>query len=144
MRALVAAQVDALARARDPVEERGDELVLRADEREDRAVVVGVGVDVEQARVRGEGAAERVDRAAVAAFREVRDGLERQHRTTLRAVKAYYDARAPEYDEWYLGVGKFADAGPAGLGARDGGADGSARAAAGRAGRSTSRAAPAS
>jgi ubiquinone/menaquinone biosynthesis C-methylase UbiE len=25
-----------------------------------------------------------------------------------RAVKDYYDARAPEYDEWYLGVGKFA------------------------------------
>jgi ubiquinone/menaquinone biosynthesis C-methylase UbiE len=24
-------------------------------------------------------------------------------------VKAYYDARAPEYDEWYLGIGKFAD-----------------------------------
>jgi ubiquinone/menaquinone biosynthesis C-methylase UbiE len=24
-------------------------------------------------------------------------------------VKAYYDARAPEYDEWYLGIGKFAE-----------------------------------
>jgi ubiquinone/menaquinone biosynthesis C-methylase UbiE len=24
-------------------------------------------------------------------------------------VKAYYDARAPEYDEWYLGIGRFAD-----------------------------------
>jgi demethylmenaquinone methyltransferase/2-methoxy-6-polyprenyl-1,4-benzoquinol methylase len=24
-------------------------------------------------------------------------------------VKAYYDRRAPEYDEWYLGVGRFAD-----------------------------------
>jgi ubiquinone/menaquinone biosynthesis C-methylase UbiE len=59
--------------------------------------------------MRGEGAAERVDRPAVAAFREVRDGLERQHRTTLRAVRAYYDARAPEYDEWYLGIGKFAE-----------------------------------
>jgi ubiquinone/menaquinone biosynthesis C-methylase UbiE len=23
-------------------------------------------------------------------------------------VKQYYDARAPEYDEWYLGLGKFA------------------------------------
>jgi len=23
-------------------------------------------------------------------------------------VKAYYDARAPEYDEWYLGAGRFA------------------------------------
>jgi demethylmenaquinone methyltransferase/2-methoxy-6-polyprenyl-1,4-benzoquinol methylase len=24
-------------------------------------------------------------------------------------VKTYYDARAPEYDEWYLGLGKFAE-----------------------------------
>jgi demethylmenaquinone methyltransferase/2-methoxy-6-polyprenyl-1,4-benzoquinol methylase len=24
-------------------------------------------------------------------------------------VKAYYDRRAPEYDDWYLGVGRFAD-----------------------------------
>ena len=24
-------------------------------------------------------------------------------------MKAYYDARAPEYDEWYLGVGRFAE-----------------------------------
>jgi demethylmenaquinone methyltransferase/2-methoxy-6-polyprenyl-1,4-benzoquinol methylase len=24
-------------------------------------------------------------------------------------VKQYYDHRAPEYDEWYLGVGRFAD-----------------------------------
>src|SRR5579885_3656591 len=24
-------------------------------------------------------------------------------------MKEYYDARAPEYDEWYLGTGRFAD-----------------------------------
>jgi len=23
-------------------------------------------------------------------------------------VREYYDARAPEYDEWYLGLGRFA------------------------------------
>ncbi len=28
---------------------------------------------------------------------------------TLGAVKAYYDARAPEYDDWYRGVGLYAD-----------------------------------
>jgi len=28
--------------------------------------------------------------------------------TSLAAVKEYYDTRAPEYDEWYLGLGKFA------------------------------------
>jgi ubiquinone/menaquinone biosynthesis C-methylase UbiE len=26
-----------------------------------------------------------------------------------RAMKQYYDSRAPEYDEWYLGVGLFAE-----------------------------------
>jgi len=29
-----------------------------------------------------------------------------EHR--LRQVKDYYDTRAPEYDEWYLGAGRFA------------------------------------
>jgi ubiquinone/menaquinone biosynthesis C-methylase UbiE len=26
----------------------------------------------------------------------------------MEAMKEYYDTRAPEYDEWYLGVGRFA------------------------------------
>jgi ubiquinone/menaquinone biosynthesis C-methylase UbiE len=28
---------------------------------------------------------------------------------TLGAVKAYYDARAPEYDDWFHGLGRYAD-----------------------------------
>jgi ubiquinone/menaquinone biosynthesis C-methylase UbiE len=28
---------------------------------------------------------------------------------TLGGVKDYYDTRAPEYDDWWLGVGRFAD-----------------------------------
>jgi ubiquinone/menaquinone biosynthesis C-methylase UbiE len=28
---------------------------------------------------------------------------------TLRTVEAYYERRAPEYDDWYLGTGRFAD-----------------------------------
>jgi ubiquinone/menaquinone biosynthesis C-methylase UbiE len=28
---------------------------------------------------------------------------------SLGAVKAYYDQRAPEYDEWYRGTGRFAE-----------------------------------
>jgi SAM-dependent methyltransferase len=28
--------------------------------------------------------------------------------TSLRGVKAYYDRRAPEYDDWYRGTGRFA------------------------------------
>ena len=30
-------------------------------------------------------------------------------RRTLGAVKAYYDARAPEYDDWFHGVGRYAE-----------------------------------
>ena len=64
MRALVAAQVDPLPRHLDPRDERLDELVLVADEREHRAVVVRVGVHVEQPRVPRERRADRVDRRA--------------------------------------------------------------------------------
>ena len=76
MRALVPAQVDPLARARDPREQRLDELVPLADEREDGAVVVGVDVHVEQPRGRRERLAQRVDHRLVAALGEVRHGLE--------------------------------------------------------------------
>ena len=49
---VVQAQVDPLDRRRDPCEQRVGQLLLAPDEREDRAVVVDVGVDVEQPRVR--------------------------------------------------------------------------------------------
>ncbi len=62
VRALMPAQVDPLARAGDPGEERVYELVLVPDEREDRAVVVGVRVDVEELGVLAEGVAQRLDR----------------------------------------------------------------------------------
>ena len=78
MGALVAAQVDAVARAGDAREQRLDQLVRVADEREDRAVVVGVDVHVEQARGRRERTAQRLDHRVVAAFREV--GHRLQHR----------------------------------------------------------------
>ena len=65
-------------RRRDPGEEGVFELPLGADEREDRAVVVGVRVDVEHLGVGGESGLDRRDRAAIPPLREVRDGLERQ------------------------------------------------------------------
>ena len=43
-------QVDPLAGARDRHQQRIDELVLLSDDRKDGAVVVDVGVDVEQLR----------------------------------------------------------------------------------------------
>jgi ubiquinone/menaquinone biosynthesis C-methylase UbiE len=65
-------------------------------------------VHVEEARVRGQGFADRIDRRAIAALAEVRHRLERQHGRTLGVVKEYYDLRAPTYDDWYLGRGKYA------------------------------------
>ncbi len=50
---------------------------------EHRAVVVGIGVDVEQPRVHREGGPDRVHDRPVATLAEVRDGLEWQHVRTL-------------------------------------------------------------
>ena len=109
MGAFVPPEVDPLPRARDTGDKRLHQLVL-AHEREDRAVVIGVGVNVEEARVLDERRGERVERLPVAALREVRHGLERKrHPRSVRTVKAYYEARAREYDDWYLGVGRFTE-----------------------------------
>ncbi len=53
-------------------------------EREDRAVVIGVGVDVEHAGARGERLSDRGDHGGVAALRHVRHRLEHRHGPTLR------------------------------------------------------------
>src|SRR5207245_3178342 len=37
------------------------------------------------------------------------DSSGRSTTRTLRTVKTYYDRRAPEYDDWWLGKGLFAD-----------------------------------
>ncbi len=79
MHAVVAAQVDPLLRHRDARDQRVLEVLLVADEREDRPVVVGVGVHVEERRVRPERACDRVDHRSVAPLREVRHGLQGQH-----------------------------------------------------------------
>ncbi len=68
MRSLVPAQVDPLSGARDPGEQRLDEIVPLADEREDRPVVVRVDVDVEQTGRRRQRGAQRLDDVLVAAF----------------------------------------------------------------------------
>ncbi len=61
-----------------------------------------------------EGASHGVDDVGIPPLGDVRHGLERMHPPTLEIVReptapAYYDRRAPEYDDWYLGVGLFAD-----------------------------------
>ena len=111
MRPLVLAQVDQLSRAGDAGQQRLDKLLTGADQREDRPVVVLVGVDIEQPRAaRAKGCTKRVDRRPIAPLGEVRDGLEGpRHARSLGSVKAYYDRRAPEYDEWYRGAGRFAE-----------------------------------
>jgi hypothetical protein len=86
VRAFVSPQVDSVACTADPGEECRDELVVFADEREDRAVVVDVGVNVEKIGLLGERRAQRVDRRGITPFREVRDRFERQpHARTLGA-----------------------------------------------------------
>ena len=64
--------------------------------------MVRVDVDVQQPR-RRERAAEGSDDLPVSPLGEVRHGLE--HDSYSRRVKAYYEARAPEYDDWWLGTG---------------------------------------
>src|SRR5205085_10936920 len=83
VRPYVPAQIHALARARDPGDERVRELLRRADQRVDGPVVVAVRVDVEQPRRPAERRADRVDDGPVAPLGEVRHGLEREHLTTL-------------------------------------------------------------
>ena len=107
MRAVVAPQVDPLARARNPRQERLDEHIRLPDEREDGAVVVGVDVHVEQPRRCRERVAQSIDDLLIAPLGEVRHGFE--HDSYSRKVKAYYEARAPEYDDWWLGTGRFAE-----------------------------------
>ena len=122
MRAFVGAQVDAFSRDSDACYQRTHELVLRADEREHRAVVVLVRVDVEQPGAAGErppiasitersrpsekfgtDSSGRTDRRPLRVEHRFQWGA----RTYSRRVKEYYDTRAPEYDDWYLGLGRF-------------------------------------
>jgi ubiquinone/menaquinone biosynthesis C-methylase UbiE len=71
-------------------------------------MVILVGMDVEKTGVTGERTGELRNRPGVTTLGDVGDGFERQHNRTLGAVKVYYDRRAPEYDDWYLGVGRWA------------------------------------
>jgi SAM-dependent methyltransferase len=110
MRARVAAQVDPVPRARDPGEQRVDEVRVVCDHCEDGTIVVGIGVDVENVRTTGKRRVQRCERLGVSTLGEVRHRFERQlHARTLGTVKAYYDRRAPEYDDWWLGRGLYAD-----------------------------------
>jgi SAM-dependent methyltransferase len=109
MRAFMRAQVNPVASDADACEQRRHELVLRADKGEDRPVVILVGVDVEQPGVAAECLADRIDHRAIASFGEVRHRFENSHVRTLGAVKAYYHARAREYDDWWLGRGLYGD-----------------------------------
>jgi SAM-dependent methyltransferase len=110
MRACVSTQIDPLTRAGDPGKQRLDELLRGADQCENRAVVILVGVDVEQPGPVAERFSEGVERCAVATFGEVRHRLERpSHGRSLGAVRTYYDRRAAEYDDWWLGRGLYAE-----------------------------------
>ena len=144
VRAFVGAQVDPLDGDRDPCQQRVGQLRLRADEREDRAVVVGVGVHVEQARVRAERDADRVDRRRVAALAEVRNRLERQHARTLGGVKEYYDRPGARVRRLVARARSLRGARPARLGGRSSSSSPPRSPRSRRRARSTSPAAPGS
>src|SRR5262249_18747686 len=108
---LVPPEVDRLARRGDAGQEGADERVVVAlgtGKREHGAVVIDVRVHVEEACARRERVRERGDHLPVASFGDVRNRLEGQHARTLRPVREYYDRRAPEYDDWWLGEGLYA------------------------------------
>ena len=75
MNTLVALQVDELARSRDPRDEGFDKSVVAVDTHkgEDGAMVIRIGMCVEQARARGERFADRCDRRDIPTFGYVRD-----------------------------------------------------------------------
>src|SRR4051812_18137149 len=110
MGALVRTQIDAVLCAGDSGEQRFDERHVVADEREHRSIVVDVRVHVQQARPAVERAADRIDDAGISSIGDVRHRLEGQrHGAYSTNVKTYYDRRAPEYDDWWLGEGLYAD-----------------------------------
>ena len=115
MRALVTRQVDPRAGEREPGHEAVGERGSLAEQREDAAVVPRVAVHVDERGARGaERVPDRRDEARVTSLGDVRDRLEQRHRPTLRSMReptapAYYDRRATEYDDWYLGEGLYAD-----------------------------------
>jgi hypothetical protein len=78
MRTLMPREVDAIARAPDPRQERLDEFLRRPDERVHGAVVVPVDVDVEEPRRPRHRRAQRPEHRLVAPLRDVRDRLERE------------------------------------------------------------------
>jgi hypothetical protein len=74
--ALVEAKIDSLSCDPNAVDERLDQLGAAAEQREHRAVVVGVGMHVDKPGVRPERRADHLDRRSVAALREVRHRFE--------------------------------------------------------------------
>ena len=68
---LVSPEVDELGGSRDAGDERIGERALLPGEREHRAVVVRVGVHVQEGRARAEGLSDRRDDRHLASFRDV-------------------------------------------------------------------------
>ena len=101
MDARVLAQVDQLHRSGDPGEQRLDDRLVVAGEREHRAVVIGVRVDVQEGRVRREGVGDRPHDARISPLGDVGHSLEHDPyptkpclRTTPEAPRGAAGARS--------------------------------------------------
>ena len=121
MDAVVRPQVDVPGRLLDTRDEPLLHLAVVTDEGDDGAVVVTVDMRVEHpcasARERG---GESSDHGRVPPLRALGTDSSRATARSLRPMReptapAYYDHRAPEYDDWYLGVGQYAERDRAGF-----------------------------
>jgi len=87
MGAGVEPEIDPPSRLVDAADQAVLERLLVPDEGDHGAVVIGVEVDVEDARAsRGECCRDRVDGGAIPALGEIRHGFEQGHRPTLRPM----------------------------------------------------------
>ena len=101
MDAHVPAQIDELGGAGDTRQKRVDERVRLTDEREHRAMVIGIGVDVEERDVLGKRLADRGHHGRIPPLGDVGHGLEHDPyptkpclRTTPQAPRARAGARS--------------------------------------------------
>ena len=95
--ALMRAQVDALSGDGDRRHQAIDEIGRRPDAGEDRAVVVGIGVDVEDAHMPGERPPDGIERRRVTTLGEIRHRLEE---ATHRAHSIRHAKRLERASGW--------------------------------------------
>ena len=96
MLAAIGPQIDPLHRLPGARKQRRRQRALSARQAEDRAVVIGVLVAVQQPRARLESGADRIERHQVTPLRDVRNGEQRRRHAPDDTVRTVGLARGPE------------------------------------------------